>query len=116
MNYREQVAHHEAAHAIMGISLGPGISGGIDLDATTSVAGATGNIMASLFVPDATLPEEEQRRDLMRNLMIFCAGAASDARITGRSLADALKMQPGDQSAAREHAKLHPILSEEIDE
>ena len=68
MNHRELVAHHEAAHAVLAIRAGIGLSGGIDLDAPTSVDGAFGQAAVSLLVLDDSLPVDEQRLDLARNL------------------------------------------------
>lgn len=113
---RRQIAHHEAAHAIAGIWYGMGISGGIDLDASTSVAGAQGNVGVNLFLPDDALPDALQRQDLMRNLAVICAGAASDARLTGRSLEEAIAAQPGDRQAARDLIRTHPLVEAEPDD
>lgn len=104
MDNRARVAHHEAAHAVLSLRVGLGVSGGIDLDAPTSVAGAFGQAAVALLVLDASLPEPEQRMDLARNLSVICAGAASDARILGIDAKDALVAQPGDRSVAIKHA------------
>lgn len=105
MNEREQVAHHEAAHAVLAIRAGIGVSGGIDLDAPTSVDGAFGQAAVNLLMLDDSLPVEEQKLDLARNLSIICAGAASDALITGATPLEALEAQPGDYSVALQHAR-----------
>jgi hypothetical protein len=104
MNDREKVAHHEAAHAVLSIRAGFGVSGGIDLDAPTSVGGAYGNAAVNLLELDDALPEHEQRMDLARNIAVICAGAASDAKISGIEPCKALRAQPGDLKVALEHA------------
>jgi hypothetical protein len=40
----------------------------------------------------------------MRNLVIACAGAASDAKLMSKSIREALREQPGDEAAACTHA------------
>ncbi len=110
MNDREKVAHHEAAHAVLAIRAGFGVSGGIDLDAPTSVAGAYGNAAIALLELDETLPEDEQRRDLARNLAIICAGAAADAKTGGIDPSDTLLAQPGDYNLAVRHAAESSIV------
>lgn len=113
MNHREQVAHHEAAHAVLAIRAGIGVSGGIDLDAPTSVDGAFGQAAVSLLVLDDSLPVDEQRLDLARNLSIICAGAASDARIKGVTPLEALEAQPGDYGVALQHAQSCSVVENE---
>jgi hypothetical protein len=112
-NQREQIAHHEAAHAVLAIRAGVGVSGGIDLDAPTSVDGAFGQAAVNLLVLDDSLPVNEQRLDLARNLSIICAGAASDARITGAKPLEALEAQPGDYSLALQHARSSSVVESE---
>lgn len=110
MEHREQVAHHEAAHAVVALYLGMGVCGGIDLDAVTSMEGAFGNAAVNLFVADPSLPLEDQRLDLIRNLAVICAGAASDAKVKGETLENALEAQLGDRAVAIDHARAHPIV------
>ena len=110
MDDRQRTAHHEAAHALTALMGGMGLSDGIDLDALTSVQGATGNVGAKLFVPDANDPTAEQLSLLMWNLAVICAGAVSDAKIEGRELRAALEAQPGDYAIARSHALTHPLV------
>jgi hypothetical protein len=110
MNNREKVARHEAAHAVLAIRAGFGVSGGIDLDAPTSVEGAYGNAAVSLVELDGTLSEDEQRTDLVRNLAVICAGAAADAKSAGVEPADALRAQPGDYALALRHAAESSIV------
>jgi len=112
MDYREQVAHHEAAHAVLAIRYNMGISGGIDLDAATSVDGAFGNAAVNLIVLDAELPIKEQRLDLARNLAVVCAGAASDARVKQIAPGDALDAQPGDYRFAVEAAMASSLVAD----
>jgi hypothetical protein len=110
VTFREQLAHHEAAHAVLALHFGAGLaSQGIDLDAPTSVQGAYGTASVNLFVPDLTEPQAEQLKVCGSSLAIVCAGAASDARVLGIPLADALAAQPGDESTARQHVALYPF-------
>jgi hypothetical protein len=112
----KRIAHHEAAHSVMAILYGAGLSGGIDLTAPTSVPGSFGVSAVSLFEPDPSLSEAEQQLEVVRSLVIICAGAASDAKLEGLTLQQAIAGQPGDLGVAQEHAKLHPIVSDgEID-
>lgn len=113
MNHREQVAHHEAAHAVLAICAGIGVNGGIDLDAPTSVDGAFGQAAVKLLVLDSSLSVAEQRQDLARNLKIICAGAASDARIKGITPLEALQAQPGDYGVALQHARSSAVVESE---
>jgi len=111
MNYREKVAHHEAAHAVIALHVGFGISEGIDLDApSSSVDGAFGNVGAYTADYDPALPPEVQRDDLLRNLQVFCAGAASDARNSGVEPREALSKQPGDEDAAIGMLEASPLI------
>lgn len=101
MEFRERVAHHEAAHAVVAVRLGASVvEQGINLDATTSMEGAYGNAAVNIFQHDSDLSMEEQQQDLMRNLIIVCAGAASDAKLKGKPLREALHEQPGDERVA----------------
>lgn len=113
MNHREQVAHHEAAHAVLAICAGIGVNGGIDLDASTSVDGAFGQAAVNLLVIDNSMSVAEQRQDLARNLKIICAGAASDARIKGITPLEALQAQPGDYGVALRHARSSAVVESE---
>lgn len=111
MTERERIAHHEAAHAVLALYFGMTLSCGIDLDGATSVAGASGTVGVNLFVADLNVPEAEQQIDLVRNLAVFCAGAASDAKLRGEQPDYALTKQPGDRKAAIAHALNHPLVS-----
>lgn len=113
MDDRRRVAHHEAAHAVLSLRARLGVSGGINLDAPTSVEGSFGQAAVALLVLDSSLPESEQRPDLARNVSVICAGAASDARILGIDPGDALIAQPGDRSLAIRHAADSAIVSSE---
>jgi hypothetical protein len=110
MNDRERVAHHEAAHAVLSLRAGFGVSGGIDLDAQTSVEGAFGNAAVALSMLDADLPTAQQQMELGRNLSVICAGAASDARILEIDPEDALLAQPGDYGVAIQYAAGSSII------
>lgn len=102
MNFRARIAHHEAAHIVVAIIVGAGITDhGIDLDAPTSAPGAFGRAGTNLFIPDPDLPKPEQMRALANNLAIVCAGAASDAKLTSITPAQALQMQNGDETVAK---------------
>lgn len=112
MKHREKVAHHEAAHAVMALHMRLGLSNhGMDIDAPTSVAGAFGQTGVMTFAPDLTQPEEDQYRDLGALLAVTLAGAASDARINGVALDDALKAQPGDLGVAKTLCAGYPFAS-----
>jgi len=101
MYNEKRFALHEAAHSIIAIVVGSGISNhGIDLNASTSVEGAFGNAGANLFVYDPVLGEEEQRNRLMANLGIIVAGAVSDSLALEIPLREALRRQPGDEKVA----------------
>lgn len=113
MNHIEQVAHHEAAHAVLAIHYGMGLSGGIDLRAETSVDGAFGNVAVNLWQFDPTSSLEEQRRMLACNLAVVCAGASSDAKLKGISLGSALDAQPGDYKNAIEIARISGLADDE---
>lgn len=110
LTHREIVAHHEAAHSVIAVCCGPGVSGGIDLNAATSVAGAFGNTKVYLFAPDASQPIGVQERDALRNAAIICAGAASDAKLHAIGLNQALVAQPGDHAFVHSHLATHPCV------
>ena len=111
MNYRERVAHHEAAHAVLAHRLGAGVlPEGINLDAPTQMPGAFGNAAVNLLDHDSTLYPAEQQKDLLRNLAVVCAGAASDSKITGKPLSQALSDQPGDEKLARRLLDETPLI------
>ena len=102
MDHREQVAHHEAAHAVVALDTRLGLSShGMDLDAPTSVPGAFGKTGVMTFAADLTQPEADQFKDLGVLLAVTLAGAASDAKIRGITLQVALQAQPGDLSVAK---------------
>lgn len=112
MNHRERVAHHEAAHAVIAIFYKAGLTAhGIDLNAPTSVQGASGNAGVNIYVPDFSDPEPELRITCISNLAIICAGAAADARIEGTPLRGALASQTGDEAVARQEAARYPFCS-----
>jgi hypothetical protein len=112
VEYRTQVAYHEAAHIVVSVAFRLEVPDrGIDLDSATSVEGAHGNALVNLIVDDPGLSQAERRNDLVRNLAIVCAGAASDARLLGRSLRDALRQQPSDESVALDLIRASPLLS-----
>jgi hypothetical protein len=116
MQYRERVAHHEAAHMVLAVQIGAGIGDqGMDLNAPTSTEGAYGNATVMLLIHDASQTIEEQKEDLLRNLVIICAGAASDAKLMVRPLREALRRQPGDEKDARKLIAQSP-LTEKNDE
>src|SRR5438552_2718456 len=101
MQHRERIAHHEAAHVVMAWFWGAGVlDQGMDIDAPSSVEGAYGRAAVSLFLDDEGFDFEERARDLLRNLTIIFAGAASDAKIAGKSLNAAIDDQPGDKNVA----------------
>lgn len=111
MEYREQVAHHEAAHVVISHIFGGGPTGhGIDLDAPTSVPGAFGNAGVATLIHDPDLPEKEQKIDLGRNVAIILAGAAADARTKGCAIDEALQSQPSDVRIARDTIARSPLI------
>ena len=110
MDHREQVAHHEAAHAVMALIVRHGLSHhGMDIDAPPSVPGATGQTGVMTFAADLTQPEADQFKDLGALLAVTLAGAAADARIKGVSLWDALQAQPGDLGVAQGFCAEYPF-------
>ena len=110
MDHREQVAHHEAAHAVVALVTGLGLSSlGMDIDAPTSVAGTNGRTGVMTFAADLDQPVADQFKDLGALLAVTLAGAASDARIQGGSLMDALKAQPGDLAVAKGFCAKYPF-------
>lgn len=117
MDYRQRVAHHEAAHVVISAHFGGGPTlHGIDINAASSVSGAFGNAGVGLPDHDNTLPIEEQRFDLTKNIAIICAGAAADARTTNRNINDALQSQPGDLAVARAEIAKSPLVGADEDE
>jgi hypothetical protein len=111
MTYEEQVAHHEAAHVVISFLFGGGPTlHGIDITAPSSVPGAFGNAGVGKLIHDENQPEEDQRKDLLRNVAIICAGAACDARTLNRPLEIALEKQPGDLAAAQAEIAQSPLL------
>jgi hypothetical protein len=111
MDYSERVAYHEAAHAVLAHRLGAQVlQQGIDITAPSSVEGAYGKAAVSVFAHEDTLDETEQRRAVVHSLAIICAGAASDAKILGRALPEALAQQPGDENVARNFLKSNPLI------
>jgi hypothetical protein len=116
LDEKERVAHHEAAHVVIAVLYGiaPTMHG-IDLNVPTSAPGAFGNAGVATFDYDASLPGQQQRLDLVRNLAIICAGAASDARILSRPLDEALRAQVSDHQAARGYLALSPLISSEAE-
>ncbi|WP_458439088.1 hypothetical protein [Methylorubrum extorquens] len=120
MTYDEQVAHHEAAHVVISHMFGGGPTGhGIDIHAPSSVIGAFGNAGVATLIHDLSLPVEEQRKDLVRNVAIICAGAASDARTKGCSIDQAIQAQPSDLRFARDmidNSTLIPTDSRSVDD
>jgi hypothetical protein len=118
MDDRTRVAYHEAAHAVLAYRLGGHVlEPGIDIDAPSSVTGAYGRAGVTVFAHDDRLDEREQQTAVKHSVAIMCAGAASDAKILGRNLPDALAHQPGDEKAARELLKSSPSVTspEEIE-
>jgi hypothetical protein len=110
MEYREQVAHHEAAHAVMALIVRHGLSHhGMDIDAPSSVSGATGKTGVMTFAADLNQPEADQFNDLGALLAVTLAGAAADARIRGVDLWNALQAQPGDLGAAQVFCAQYPF-------
>lgn len=111
MDYREQVAHHEAAHVVISHIFGGGpTEHGIDINAPSSMLGAFGNAGVQKLVHDPSLPEQEQRNNLTKNVAITCAGAAADARTVNRSLKQALQMQPSDLRVAQAEIARSPLI------
>lgn len=108
---RSQIAHHEAAHAVMAHRLGPGIhQSGINLN-HQSEAGANGGAMCNLWDDDPSVSEKKRQRSLLENLMIVCAGPACDAKMTGRSLQQALQTQVSDLANAKQLLKKSPLVN-----
>jgi hypothetical protein len=111
MGYREQVAHHEAAHAWTAHYYGAGLAeGGINLDTHSSGEGASRSIGVHLFNQDASLPVDEQMALLLTNLQIICAGAASDAKLKGIEPDEALRQEPGDEDVALKLLAQSPLI------
>ncbi|WP_460448299.1 hypothetical protein [Alsobacter sp. SYSU BS001988] len=73
---------------------------GIDLNAPSSANDAFGHAGVLLIDDDDQLPLETQQWDLIRNFMVICAGAASDAKITGMEIGEALSRQVSDHNVA----------------
>lgn len=114
MTHDEKVAHHEAAHAVVAILGGAGLSdAGINLNAPSSVEGAFGNAGANTYDHDVTLPPDVQQWRLIYNLMTLCAGAASDAKISGIPVRDALARQKGDESHAYQQLRSTPLIDQD---
>lgn len=110
MNLREQVAHHEAAHAVVALHTRLGLSSyGMDIDAPASVPGAFGKTGVMTFAADLTQPEADQFKDLGVLLAVTLAGAASDAKINSITLHHALQCQPGDLSVAKNLCAEYPF-------
>lgn len=64
MYRREKLAHHEAAHAVVALLLDAGLSEiGIDLDAPTSLPGATGTAGVKFLRHDPSASVEEQKKN-----------------------------------------------------
>ncbi|MGT2478827.1 hypothetical protein ACU4GR_08010 (plasmid) [Methylobacterium oryzae CBMB20] len=111
MDYREQVAHHEAAHVVISHIFGGGpTEHGIDINAPSSMLGAFGNAGVQKLVHDPSLSEPEQRNDLIKNVAMTCAGAAADAWTMNRSLKQALQMQPSDLKVAQDEIAQSPLI------
>ena len=112
MDERTRIAHHEAAHAVIALLFGIGLPDrGIDLDAENQQTGGLGNAAANLWQIDdlRSLTGEEleaaQKGELTyarHNLMTLLAGAASDAKVLGEALPDALAEQTSDHAKAVE--------------
>ena len=86
----EQIIRHEAAHAVMAQLFAGGIDeNGIDLD-HRSPLGAKGGAVCLFFDDDSKLEMHERTDRLFRNVMVACAGPASDAKLTGKSLEQSL--------------------------
>lgn len=110
MDQRERIAHHEAAHAVVALAMGlPTPTSGIAIDRENPETGGLGSFFATLFtIEDLTeltgLALEEAQAQQIKyagfNLMAILAGAASDSRVLGEDLMDALSQQPGDRAAA----------------
>lgn len=83
---------------------------GIDITAPSSVDGAFGNAGVAKLLHDPNLPEEEQRKDLLANVAIICAGAACDARTLNQPLDVALQNQPSDLKAAQTEIEKSPLV------
>jgi len=111
MTYQEGIAHHEAAHVVISYLYGGGPTlHGIDITAPSSVPGAFGNAGVGKLIHDQNHSEEDQRKDLLKNVAVICAGAACDALTLNRTLDMALKMQPGDLAAVRAEIAQSPLL------
>jgi hypothetical protein len=111
MTHEQKVAHHEAAHVAVSRALGGSAQPeGIDLNAESSVPGAYGRAMASVFPDNPTGTDIERREALFDSLVAICAGAASDAKIEGISLREALERQPGDKSEALKLLDSSPLI------
>jgi hypothetical protein len=111
IDYREQVAHREAAQAWTAHYYGAGLpEGGIELDAPSSAERVAGNAGVHLFTQDASLSAAEQMTLLLTNLQIVCAGAASDAKLTGIEPDEALRQQPSDQDVALTLLAQSPLI------
>ena len=98
---RKDTAHHEAAHAVASYHAADRRvpERGIDLDAATR-DGARGNIATFIFPYDPDGDEEGEMKYFWANLMIICAGPASDARLIKVSLEEAIRQQPSDYENA----------------
>ncbi|MEJ0050185.1 MAG: hypothetical protein WDN02_03040 [Methylovirgula sp.] len=114
MDYRGQVAHHEAPHAVIALMTRLGLSqDGMDIDAPTSVPGAFGKTGVMTHGAELEQPESDQFNDLGRLLAVTLAGAVSDAKLKGLSPSDALQAQPGDLAVAKRFCTEYPFAQDE---
>jgi hypothetical protein len=92
----EEVIRHEAAHAVMAQLFAGGVDEkGIDLDHRSQL-GAKGGAVCLFLDDDPELEMDERTNRLFRNVMVACAGPASDAKLTGKSLEQSLRDQWSD--------------------
>lgn len=92
----EQIVRHEAAHAVMAQLYAGGIDEkGINLDHRSSL-GAKGGAVCFFLDDDPNLEMVQRADRLLRNVMVACAGPASDAKLTGKTLEQSLRDQWSD--------------------
>lgn len=93
---REQIALHEAAHAVMAHYFAGGIDEiGIDLQHRSEDGARGGAVCRTLDdMPELDMKERQDR--LLRNVMVICAGPACDAKLLANSLEQSLRDQWSD--------------------
>ncbi|CEJ88137.1 conserved hypothetical protein [Hyphomicrobium sp. GJ21] len=116
LTFREILAHHEAAHAVIGVRLGAGVDEeGIDLD-QAGPSGAGGIIRGKLFKFHPVDTKTKKWRMLLDNLAIILAGPAANSKLQGWDMAEALKRQYGDAGMARNQIQVSKLVEAKSDD